>query len=241
LYRAYFVDDEPHILEGLIGNQILMDSGYQVVGHAIDPLEAEQEIKRLFPDVVFTDLKMPHLTGIELMERLQQKDIRCEFVIISAFGEFEASRSFFTLGGFDYLTKPVADEDFQVLLHKLTLKIAAKKSETLTIINTSSPDLNKITAYLKANLAAKHTLESIGNKFEINSTYICDLFSNHLGTTFSAFLTQLRMETAAGLLKNTHRNVKEIAWQCGYDYLYFVQVFKKYHACTPTAYREATK
>jgi YesN/AraC family two-component response regulator len=222
MYRAYFVDDEPHVLEGLVSNPLFMESGYQVAGFSTDPLTAEKEIKKLSPDVVFTDLKMPKLTGVELMERLCQKDARCEFVIISAYGEFEASRNFFTLGGFDYLTKPVADEDLQALLYKLSGKLAVKKSETFTLNNTPSPELNKVIAYLSENLTDKHTLESISEKFEINSTYICDLFSSDMGTTFRAFQMRLRMETAARMLKeDSQKNVKEIAAACGYDYLIF--------------------
>jgi two-component system response regulator YesN len=128
-----------------------------------------------------------------------------------------------------------------VLLYKLSGKLAVKKSETFSVSNTPSPELNKVVTYLNENLADKHTLESIGEKLDINMTYICDLFSVHLGTTFRAYLMRLRMEAAAQLLKeDSQKNVKEIAAACGYDYLYFVQVFKKYHGCTPTAFREAS-
>jgi AraC-like DNA-binding protein len=46
------------------------------------------------------------------------------------------------------------------------------------------------------------------------------------------------MEAAAKLLKNTTKNLKEVAWLCGYEYYYFVRVFKEYYHCTPTAFRE---
>jgi YesN/AraC family two-component response regulator len=220
---------------------VFLEYGYQTVGSSTSPLKAEKEIIKKSPDVVFTDLRMPKVTGIELMERLQQKGVACEFVIISAYGEFEASRSFFTSGGFDYLTKPVWDDDLQNLLNRLSEKITGKVRVPATVVKTPSPELNEIMVYIKNNLTAKHTLESLGERFKIHHTYICDLFSNHLETTFTAYMTKLRMETAAELLKTTPKSAKEIAFMCGCDYVYFLQSFKKYYSCTPTAFREAAK
>jgi two-component system response regulator YesN len=224
----------------LLGNPVFKECGYKAIGSSTNPLIAEADIERLSPDVVFSDLKMPELTGLELMGRLKQKGIECEFIIISGYREFEASRSFFTSGGFDYLPKPASGEELQEVLNRLTEKITGKKRR-IAAVRTPSPELNEITLYLRDNLAAKHTLESLGSRFGIHNTYVCDLFADHLGTTFTAYITRLRMEAAEKLLKDTQKNIKEIAWLCGYEYLYFIKVFKEHHGCTPTAYREASK
>ncbi|MDR0272243.1 MAG: response regulator [Clostridiales bacterium] len=236
MYEAYFVDDEPIILKSLLCNPVFKECGYEVVGFSTEPFEAEKDIARLLPDIVFTDLKMPELTGVELMERIRKKGIDCEFIIISAYDEFKATRRFFTLGGFDYLIKPVVAEELQEVLNRLTEKISDKKRRTAAA-RTQSPELNAITLYLKSNLTEKHTLESLGAKFHINHTYICDLFANHLGTTFTSYMTKLRMDTAEKFLTETQKNIKEIAWLCGYDYLHFVKTFKKHCGCTPTEFR----
>jgi YesN/AraC family two-component response regulator len=240
MFEAYFIDDEPHILKGLLSNPVFKECGYESVGSSTEPLEAEKEIERLLPDIVFTDLKMPGLSGVELMERLTKKGIECEFIIISAYDEFKASRSFFKMGGFDYLIKPVVADELQEVLNRLTEKISNKKRKTAAV-KTQSPELNAITLYIKNNLSKKHTLESLGTKFNIHHTYICDLFANHLGTTFTAYMTKLRLETAEKLLKDTKKNIKEIAWLCGYDYLHFVKTFKKQHGFTPTEFRAEQK
>ena len=242
MYRAYFVDDEPHALNTLTENPLFYDCGYQTVGSTTNPKKALVEIKKLNPDVVFTDLKMPRLTGIELMEHLRNKGAQCEFVIISAYGDFDSARSFYNMKGFDYLTKPVSNDNLITLLKKLSGRLAGSRTEQAAMaLNTLSPELEKITTYLKENLTEKHTLESLSERFDTNYTYICDLFSTYLGTTFVSYLTKLRMDAAAEYLKDKNKSVKETAALCGYDYLYFIQVFKKYHACTPTAYREGRK
>jgi YesN/AraC family two-component response regulator len=239
MFRAYFVDDEPLVLKEFISNPLFADCGYQVAGSSTDPLTAIKEIKKLLPDVVFCDLNMPYCSGVDMMETLRDNGAACEFVIISAFPDFEESRRFFLLDGFNYLLKPVSDHDLQQLLDKLTARLAGKKAGSRISEDSSSPELNQIISYLKENIAGKHTLESISESHFMNTTHISWLFANNLGTTFVAYLTKIRMEEAARLLKETAKDVREISELCGYhDYFYFCRVFRKHHLCTPSAFRE---
>ena len=242
MFRAYFVDDEPLVLEEMLDNPIFTEHGYQVIGSSTNPSQALKEVRRLNPDVVFTDLSMPECSGVDMMERLKIAGALYEFIIISAYPEFAEQRRFFLLGGFDYLLKPVSDENLHQLLSRLTAKLAGKKGMKLFQEDTSSPDLNRMITYLKDNVDKKHTLESLSEAHFVNPKYVCQLFANHLSTTFTAYMTMLRMEEAARLLKNTQKDVKEIAFNCGFnDYFYFCRVFRKHHACTPTAYREGAE
>ena len=240
MYRAYFVEDKPKVLEAFMGRPIFLECGFINAGHSVDPLEAIKEIQKMNPDVVFTDLKMPGLTGIELMERLKSGGYEGEFVLVSAYGEFEASRSFYKMDGLDYLIKPVSDRDLLTLLETLTGRLAAKRADANPVKGTPSPELNKITAYLNGSISEKHTLESLSAKFDVTPNHICKLFSKVLDTTFKAYITKIRMEEAATLLKTTKKSVNEIAAICGYhNYFYFCRVFREVYTCTPTEYREA--
>lgn len=237
MYRAYFIDDEPLVLEELISNVLFAECGYQVIGFSTDTVTAEKEIKKHNPDVVFTDLRMPKCTGIELIEKLKESGAVCEFVIISAFEEFDALRRFLDAGGFGYLTKPVADHDLRKLLTRLAGKIAGKMPQT---VETFSPELNRVSEYLKANLTEKHTLESVSDALHIHAKHISRLFATNLGTTFVAYLTKLRMEEAARLLRTTAKDIQEISDLCGFsDSFYFCRVFREHYACTPKVFREA--
>jgi len=110
---------------------------------------------------------------------------------------------------------------------------------TSPVQKTSSPELNKITSYLHKNVAERHTLESICKEFDLKANFVCKLFSRHLSTTFTAYLTNVRMEEAAVLLRSTMKPVKEITHICGYqDYFYFCRVFRDFYGCTPSVFRE---
>jgi YesN/AraC family two-component response regulator len=239
MYRSYFVDDEPLVLQELTGNPLFAECGYQVIGSNTNPVAAVKQIMRLRPDVVFTDLVMPELSGVDLMARLKDNGFNCEFVVISAYPEFAESRRFFLLGGFDYILKPLSSHGLQYLLSRLTVKLAASKPPDIDSMNTASLTLNMIIAELHRTPFERHTLESISSMFHLSATYVCRLFANNLDDTFVGYLNKLRMEKAAKMLLDTGKEVKEVSRDCGYrDYFYFCRTFRKHHSCTPSEYRE---
>lgn len=242
MYRAFFVDDEPLVLQTFMSNPVFSECGFVNIGHSTNPVEALKTIIKGQPNVVFSDLKMPGLSGVDLMNELRKNGFRGEFVIVSAYREFEDARRFFTMDGFDYLVKPVSDSDLQFLLEKLSDKLYTRKIETNRVKETPSPELNEIIAYIHSNLSAGLTLESICKEFSLKPNFVCKLFSRHLETTFTAYYTNIRMEEAAVLLRSTLKPVKEISYICGYqDYFYFCRVFRDVFSCTPSAYRENTQ
>ncbi len=239
MYTVFLMDDEPIILDMLAHNPLFLECGYQIIGKSSTPQAAVEEILHLQPDVVFTDLRMPGLSGIELMESLKKREFYCEFVLFSAFGEFQDVRTFFKNSGFDYLLKPVSEHDLANVLVKLALRLAAKESAPKQVTQTGSPELNRILLYLNDNLSQKHTLDSLSNRFGLNPNYICNLFARHLDTTFVSYITTIRMWQAARLLKQSEKPVKEIAVLCGYrDYFYFCRVFRDFYHQTPSGFRE---
>jgi len=239
LHRAFYVDDEPLVLETFMKKPLFLENGFFNVGHSYDPFEAIKIIADTQPDVVFTDLKMPMCNGVEMMNKLRQSGYNGEFVIISAYREFEEARLFFKMDGFDYLVKPVSDSELLVLLEKLTNKLYSKKMEVKQIKKTPSPELNDIIEFLHKNMKDKHTLESVCTEFMFKPNYVCKLFSRYLSTTFTTYCTSIKMEEAAILLRTTQKSVKEISYICGYqDYFYFCRVFREIHSCTPSAFRE---
>lgn len=238
VYRAYLVDDEPPTLELLTGKPVFAECGFEIVGTSVDPIEAIKMVSAIAPDVVFTDLKMPGLSGIQMMERLKAEGCAAEFVVVSAYGELNDVRRFFTSHGFDYLIKPASDHDLQNILIRLSNKLGSLPLRK--DIETPSAELNEILAYLREYSAMRHTLESVGERFGLNPNSICNLFAKHLDTTFIAYLTSLRMKHAEELLLQTDKSVKEIAAVSGYnDYFYFCRVFREQHGCAPTRFREA--
>ncbi len=187
---------------------------------------------------------MPVMDGIGLMSELQRDAERRDdkppvFIIVSAYNDYEDVRRFFKHSGFDYIVKPVTDFSLTETLNGLKDKI--DKRPPVTGNGTDSEELNGIIAFLREYPAMNHTLKTVSERAGLTPKAVCKLFSKYLNTTFIVYLTQIRMEKAEELLRETDSFVKKIGQQCGYpDHFYFTRVFTKNHdGMTPTEYREA--
>lgn len=238
MYSVYLVDDEPLVLT-YMKKLPWREHEFEVTGTFTDPKEALARMQSATPDVLFTDIHMAPMDGLELIRQSKDEGLNAIFVVVSAYDKFEYARTVIQLEGFDYLIKPVAYAQYADLMARLKAKLD-KASGKLERPTTMSVELNQILKYLKKNFAQKHSLGQVAQQFNIHPNYICRLFSKHLGTTFSSYLTTLRMEHALSLLKTTEKSVKEIAALSGYDdYFYFCRVFREVNGCTPTQYRSA--
>src|SRR5262245_39418480 len=107
--RILVVDDEANARAAL--SEILREEGY-TTETAADGFKALGKLEEFAPDVVLTDLKMPGLDGIGLMEKAQAISSDATFVVMTAFGSISNAVEAVKKGAYNYLTKPL---DFQVL------------------------------------------------------------------------------------------------------------------------------
>lgn len=235
MYKAYLVDDEEIILEELIQRIPWLDNGFEVIGYNTDPKKAISEIKGLEPDVVFCDLKILDMDGNELIRTLKSEMVSCEYVMISAYDDFESVRSFFMQSGFDYILKPVQSEDMQLVLERLVLKLREKENvREMEAAPTDHLYFNEMLTYIDDNFSKKITLEQLAKQFNFSKNYICNLFSKYYRSSLTRYLTEKRMLHAKKLLEDPSRLLKDIAIECGYSgYVHFYKVFKEYYGISP--------
>jgi two-component system response regulator HydG len=102
--RILIVDDEVNARTALI--ELLRDEGY-VVDSAADGFKALGKVADFAPDLVVTDLKMPGMDGLQLLEKLRENDPELPIIVMTAFGEIETAVRAMRAGARDYLAKPV--------------------------------------------------------------------------------------------------------------------------------------
>jgi two-component system response regulator YesN len=99
--------------------------------------------------------------------------------------------------------------------------------------------INHIKQYIDQNYTDNITLNTLAEKFYVNSSYVSRLFKEELGENFIDYLTGKRMEEAMRLLLSTEMHVYEISEKIGYgNPKYFSQLFKKYTGMSPREYRD---
>ena len=102
--KVLIIDDERDILDSL--GSILQDEGFDVF-KAADGNEGLILFDRERPDVVFLDIWMPEMDGLEVLERIKAKDRRSRVVIISGHGTISTAVEAVKMGAYDFLPKPV--------------------------------------------------------------------------------------------------------------------------------------
>lgn len=106
------VDDERNLAKAI--KAFLEASGYEAEVAPTAELALEQ-LERLRPDVVFTDVRLPGMSGIDLLRRIREFDAAIPVVVMTAFGTIEGAVEAVKLGAFDYLKKPVDLEELKLL------------------------------------------------------------------------------------------------------------------------------
>jgi YesN/AraC family two-component response regulator len=244
MYGVYIVDDESIVVEDLITSIPWLENGFEVIGFNINPKTALAEIIDLQPDAVFCDLKMPGCGGIELMRQIRENGVDTEFIMLSAYGEFEASRSFFLMDGFDYILKPLDQYSAGLVLEKISRKLAAKNNwkPSVQFVPSQSVHFDDLVAYITANFNKRHSLKSLSGLFHLSPTYICDLFAKNYESTLTIFITSIRMREAGRLILEKDVPLKEISSFCGYpNYYHFCKVFRAHYGMAPSSYRDSVE
>ncbi len=117
MYKVVIIDDEKVAIDILI-RKLKRYPEYQVVGMAQDGENGLRLINDEQPDVLFLDVEMPDMTGIDFLEKLREVDHDCDVVMCTSYDEFmlEAFRN----NAFDYLLKPIDDTELETVMHRLT-------------------------------------------------------------------------------------------------------------------------
>ena len=110
MYKLMIVDDEKAMCEILAEVISWEELGVKVVGTCKNGLEAYEKARELHPDIVLTDIRMPGMNGIELIEKLTEEGEKTRFILLSAYGEFEYARQAMKYNVRHYLLKPCSEE-----------------------------------------------------------------------------------------------------------------------------------
>ena len=130
MYTVFIVDDEPLIREGL---RKLVDweaLGYSVIGDTASAEEALEPIIALKPDLLITDVKLPGVSGINMIHTLRQRGFQGEIFVISGYEDFSYAKGAIRHGVKSYLIKPIDERELIGELYALKKVLAEKHAES---------------------------------------------------------------------------------------------------------------
>ena len=240
--KIMIVDDEPKIRRGM---KTLLEEqdGFEVIGIYDNAMSSLSDLDEKQPNVLITDIKMPEYSGLDLLEKIREKDKNLYIIILSGYGSFKYAQRAIRSGVYRYLTKPTNPRELISVLREIELKIegvnrTVSKSEEKESVEVGNLLIRKALDYIELHYAEKIGLKTLSDALYISPNYFSDLFRRHMKVKFSDFLIEYRLKKACILLKKPEYKVSEIAEMVGFrDSTYFSTVFKKTYNLTPLEYK----
>ena len=118
MYKVLIIDDEPIIVEGLSRSVPWEKYGCQVLGTAGSGTEGRKLIEQYHPDMIFLDIGLPDVTGLEILDEIFQIDPKAHVVMLSGNGSRDNVVGAIQKGARDFIGKPFTVEKLHVAMTK---------------------------------------------------------------------------------------------------------------------------
>lgn len=151
LLKLLIIDDE-YLVRSLLRNCMDWEAlGYEIVGEAAGAHEALELVDCLKPDVIFTDICMPFMDGIEFSKIVYEKYPLIKIVVLTGYGEFDYAKRSIKIGISDFLLKPINDDEIRKVALNIKEKIESEFNHR-TEYNRLKKHLEENKPYLRERL-----------------------------------------------------------------------------------------
>ena len=244
MIKTLVVEDEEIIRRLLVCSIDWVSLGCTIPAEASDGEEGLRRIREIRPELIITDVAMPVMDGIEMLEKA--KDIcPSEYIILTGYDEFEYARKAVSLGVSDYILKPIDEEKLVAAIRKVVQKILEKREYRrfrerkeepagaefqIDELQAACSDhyVKEILQDMKEHYSEHLSIASYAARLDVSSGYLSRKFKAETSMSFGKALQSVRVQKACELMAETNRKIYEIAYAVGYDsYKNFCEVFKQ--------------
>lgn len=254
MYHVLIADDEP--IERTVLCKVL-NSRFKDELEIVQTVNGREAIK-LFQaqkfQIVFMDIEMPGINGLDAAEQIRKIDRNCHIIFLTAYDEFSYAKKAITIKALNYLLKPASEEEVIEAVKEAIKTITERKineknkilnrEEILDVYNDTLEHIRigvvkeGILHYIQMHYKEDISMQDAAEAMNYSNAYFCKLFKQEFTKSFTVYLAEYRIEKAKRLLEDITLNVKEIGDRVGYkDSNYFAKVFKRVVGVTPSEYR----
>ena len=242
MYSVVLVDDERLIVRGLKTVIDWAGLGCEVTGTAYDGADGLELIRRLQPDIVLTDIRMPNMDGLKMLAALRSEYPRMQMSVLTAYRDFEYARQALNLGVCRYLLKPSNMDELVEAVRVMTQRLGerAGEEETPEAAEAGSFIVQSALSYMREHCADHMTLSDVADKVYVSQWHLSKLINRHTHQSFFELIGSMRAERARLLLADPSMRVVDVALAVGYhDVAHFSKSFKRVTGKTPVEYRSS--
>lgn len=249
MYQVFLVDDEALIVEGLKKVIDWEKYGCTVCGTATDGKNGLAEIRRLKPDILFTDICMPEMDGLTMIAALKSEFPGLQISILTGFHDFSYAQQAIRLGVTRLLTKPSRMDEIQEAIEAMIAALRAVEQQQSPLPEDDESTQESVSGsfvvrqalnYMDENYAEKLTLQDVAEHCYVSQWHLSKLLNKHTGKSFYDLLNAVRIREAKHLLKDPSLRVSDVSEQVGYtDPGHFCRIFKKIAGVSANEYRNS--
>ncbi len=248
--KVLIVEDQEIIRLSLCNTFDWDKIGCEVCGQASSGEEGLSKIFALSPDIVITDIHLPGIDGIQMLEKAASSDKLShpfEGIIITGFSQFEYVKRAIGLSVVDYILKPIDEEKLCEAVRKAKKKIEEREelasyrhkdvySIEKLYVSIGDEYVKQVLDVIKRDYQKHLSLDDIANDIGLSSGYLSRKIKAVTGSSFLDILQRHRIEVAKQILKtNSSMKYYEVAEQVGFSsYKRFSYVFRQVCGYTPS-------
>lgn len=238
--RILIADDEPieHKVLAKIVNQSSLPA--VIIDTARTGNEALELFEQYLPDLIFMDIRMPALSGLDASTVIKNKHPETVIAIVTAYDEFQYAKRAIDLHIDYFILKPIDPSEVErIIRNTIQLKTAlVTETNTMAMSPNRAQLAEEILQLLHRNYAQPITLSYLESQFNFSSQYLSRTFKEAYNTSIMNYLIQLRVKLALKLLADAGLSIAMVAERVGIpDISYFGQMFKSIQGVTPSQYR----
>lgn len=207
-----FVDDEPD-LEALVLQKFRRQirDGLLAIMFARDGLEALQSLEQNpHVDMVVSDINMPRMDGLSLLQKLQEAEDKKSTIIVSAYGDMSNIRTAMNRGAFDFLTKPIDFSDLEATIDK-TIRHIEMLREVRRRQMVAERAHAALSRHFSPELAKRLAASGEGEGIEVQWRDVATIFTDITG--FTSLVETAPPETLGELLNEYVGGMTEIVFE----------------------------
>ena len=248
MYKVVLVDDERLIIRGLSTVVPWEKLGCEVAGAAYNGESGLDLIRKVKPDIVMSDIRMPNMDGLTMLAALKSEFPGMQMSVLTSYRDFDYAQQAIKIGVCRYLLKPSKMDELEEAIRLMTARLDAMKpqeEENENADGTAAGNyiVQRALEYMREHAMEPHmSLNDVADHVYVSQWHLSKLLNRETGQSFFDLLGGMRIESAKQMLNDLSLKIYEIAEQTGFsDVAHFSKSFKKFAGCTPGEYRKGKK
>ncbi|MDF2587386.1 MAG: two component transcriptional regulator, AraC family [Anaerocolumna sp.] len=236
MYQLMIIDDEPIVREGI---KILLPwekYGFEICAEGIDGKDGLNKVLEYQPDLVLVDIKMPGLSGLDLIKKAKEQGFNGKFIILTGHSDFEFAKSAISLGVRAYLLKPIDEDELIENIEGMVEELNAKKHldayYSKSELKAKKEFLRRLLLYTGEKEVLRREIKQYGLDFHHNK-YCVAILSRKRKYADPTELTYDEAEDFGldilGDVEKINLDERQVFIGKGYSYEQFEQVLKQYN------------